>query len=70
MIIAILGATKIFAIAVEGLKKRISNKPIVKQVTAMNLYEISSILLVIVILTISSFFMVAGTNNAFIYFKF
>ena len=70
MIVAILGSTKIFSFVVEGFKKRFNDPGIFMRIVSVNVYEILSVLLVILILAISSLFMVAGTNNAFIYFKF
>ncbi len=70
IVIAILGSTKIFSIVAEGFKKRYNDPGMVMRIISVNVYEILSVLLVILILAISSLFMVAGTNNAFIYFKF
>jgi alginate O-acetyltransferase complex protein AlgI len=70
LIIAILGTTRIFAVAVEWFRK-ISREPgMLMRSIFVNVFEVSSILVVIMILVLSSLFMVAGTNNAFIYFKF
>lgn len=70
LIVAILGSTRIFSVAVEWLKKKSNAPGMIVRLLSVNFYELSSILLVILILVISSLFMVAGTNNSFIYFKF
>ena len=68
--IAVLGATRIFSVISGWFKERTQDPVMFRRILTVNIYEVSSILLVVLILAASSLFMVAGTNNAFIYFKF
>jgi len=70
IIFAILGSTKIFSIVAGWFRKRTNDPLMALRIASSNIYELISIFLVILILAASSLFMVAGTNNAFIYFKF
>ena len=70
MLIAVLGTTRFFSILVEMAGKAADNslKPV--GILVAGVYETVSILVVMFILAVATVFMVAGTNNPFIYFKF
>jgi alginate O-acetyltransferase complex protein AlgI len=70
LIIALLGVTRFFDILTGKMRSlaTLSSKPV--RIISANLYEILSILAVLFILVTSCLFIIAGTNNAFIYFKF
>jgi len=70
LILAIIGATTIFSNIVDWFKRRYEDKTMLIRIFTVNIYEVSSIILVLAILVASTLFMVAGTNNPFIYFKF
>jgi alginate O-acetyltransferase complex protein AlgI len=70
LVIAILGSTRFFDIIAAWFRKQYQETVMIKRILAVNVYELSSVLLVILILAFSVLFMVAGTNNPFIYFKF
>jgi alginate O-acetyltransferase complex protein AlgI len=70
LIVAILGTTRAFSIIAGWFRKRNDNPVKALRIVSVNFYELLSILLVILILAASSLFLVAGTNNPFIYFKF
>jgi alginate O-acetyltransferase complex protein AlgI len=70
IVVAILGSTRFFAAIADAFKKKFNAPGMAVRAISVNLYEIASIIVVVLILVVSSLFMVAGTNNAFIYFKF
>jgi alginate O-acetyltransferase complex protein AlgI len=70
MVVAIFGATRFFSVIVNWAKKNNEGKSFIRRAALVNFYELSSILIVFFILAVSTLFLVAGTNNAFIYFRF
>ena len=69
-IIALAGSTPLFQNLVARSMKSRNLKRMALRGLSVHFFEISAILLVLFILLLSSLFILAGTNNAFIYFQF
>lgn len=69
-LIALAGSTTLFS-RMKGMAERAAAaRSMTLRGTLVNLYEISVILFVLAVLLVSSLFILAGTNNSFIYFQF
>lgn len=70
LMIGILGATRLFDNVLISFKSVRMSRIQVIRVAGTHLYAISGILFVLLILALTTIFIIAGTSIPFIYFKF